>query len=216
MKAPLPLWSAFVLLPAVLGAPASAEPAGPPLENGWYVDRGACPFEGCIYREWTVRQDTVLYDAPRGVIPVGTARGGQLVEGLTGIVYTIPIPVDVTHPILVNGPDAFVSETTHVLSRLSVGDRFYLLTYAGEGFNVAWIAGALDSLDIGALRDLGHVPGVDHFRSCTTPSNQCWWQIPEEHLRRQSEWWAEIRLPGGTTGWTNEVEHFGNIDQFGH
>lgn len=208
--------TAFAAMALAVGVPASAtEPSGPPLEDGWYVDHGACPFEGCVYRDWTVRQDTVLYDAPRGSRPVGTARAGSPVEAQTGIVYTIPIPVDVAHPISLDGPDAFVSETSHLLDRLAVGDRFFLLTYEGELFNLVWIDGHLDSLDIGAMRDASRGLDVEHFRSCDPPSNQCWWRIPEERLQRQSEWWVQIRLADDTIGWTDETANFGNMRQQG-
>lgn len=207
--------SAPVLLLAILVAPARAETVSPPLEDGWYVERGACPFERCIYREWTVNEDTILFDAPRSATIVGNARNGQSVEGRTGNVYSIPIPVDVIHPISLEGPDAFVSETTHILRELSVGDRFFLLTYKGELFNLVWIDGRFDNLEIGQMRDLSKGYGVDHFQSCATPSYQCWWQIPQDRLNRQSEWWVEIRLPDGTIGWTNEVNHFGNKRQDG-
>ncbi len=31
-----------------------------------YEEKGTCPFEGCVYREWTAKQDISLFDRPNG------------------------------------------------------------------------------------------------------------------------------------------------------
>ena len=47
----------FLLCCLILAAAARAQTRPP--RN--YEDRGACPFECCTYREWSVEEDTVLY-----------------------------------------------------------------------------------------------------------------------------------------------------------
>lgn len=53
------------------------------------VGPGACPFECCTYREWSVKADTTLVAHPDRRAPaVGKACKGSRVQGLTGIVIT--------------------------------------------------------------------------------------------------------------------------------
>lgn len=42
-------------------AGACASSSGPPALRLPFEDHGACPFECCTYREWTVEEPTVLY-----------------------------------------------------------------------------------------------------------------------------------------------------------
>jgi len=52
-----------------------------------FVDKGACPFECCTYREWTVSKDTDLFDSVDGKKKVGVAKKGSKVTGVTGEVH---------------------------------------------------------------------------------------------------------------------------------
>lgn len=47
-----------------------------------FVDKGACSFECCTYRPWTVDADTHLYDRPGGK-KVGMVKKGECVTGVT-------------------------------------------------------------------------------------------------------------------------------------
>lgn len=194
----------------VPSAPARA--AGPPLENGWYVDKDVCPFEGCTYRDWTVKADTVLYDKPWGDKPVGTAAVGDAVYGLTGIVYTKPIPINVAFPAkqaaILPGPEPVTLD-------LVPGQTIYLLTYRGEGMFLAWYESQKLSFEpagtmLTTLPDIGW--GVT---SCREPEALCWWQVRVGQQRYDSVWWAQVMLPGGASGWTRELNNFGNIDALG-
>lgn len=85
-----------------------------------FIDKGACPFECCTYREWTVKKDTLLYDQVDGKKVVGKAIKGTRVTGVTGEVHTITRKV-----------------------KVSDGQELYLLTYQGEGFWKVWQDGAV-------------------------------------------------------------------------
>lgn len=200
----------FVLvLAAVAGAGRPAAADGPPLTDGWYVDEGACPFEGCTYRDWTVEADTVLYSRPWSARSAGTARAGGSVKGLTGIVYTRPVPIEVAHSI---DYETYEMNVGLVTLNLVPGQTIYLLTYQGESFYLAWFKGRLLSLEPSAgmmteLPDDGW--GVSN---CRPPTASCWWQVPPGRQRYESVWWAQIQLPDGTRGWTRQLRNFGNID----
>jgi len=89
---------------------ASGSPQAPPKV---FVDPGACPFECCTYRQWTVTSDTALYDRPEGTKPVSNVRKGETVVAIDGEVRVIPTPMRV---VFEHGD-------------FRVGDRVYLLTY---------------------------------------------------------------------------------------
>ena len=82
---------AVVLLAAVAGAADT-----PPVT---FIDRGACPFECCIYRTWQTRADTVAYARPdRGAPVVGRLKVGASVEAVTGEVHSRPVRFVVKKP----------------------------------------------------------------------------------------------------------------------
>src|ERR671927_1199670 len=55
-----------------------------------YEDRGACPFECCTYRAWTVKEDTAFYRTRSNKSArLFGARKGERVTGLTGVVVTL-------------------------------------------------------------------------------------------------------------------------------
>ena len=53
-----------------------------------YVDEGACPFECCTYREWTVRKSVTVFDRPNGRETAHLSKGERL-KALTGEVISI-------------------------------------------------------------------------------------------------------------------------------
>lgn len=87
-----------------------------------FIDKGACPFECCTYREWTVEKDTEIFDKINGTKKVGKAIKGAEVKGLTGEVHTVPMKI-----------------------KRKSGKEFFLLTYQGEGFWKIWQDGAVIS-----------------------------------------------------------------------
>src|ERR1700737_4566206 len=58
-----------------------------------HIDKGACPFECCTYREWVARTDVTLLDIPNGKKVVGQIKKGEKVLALTGEVHSVPLRV---------------------------------------------------------------------------------------------------------------------------
>jgi hypothetical protein len=98
-----------------------------------FVDAGACPFECCTYRQWTVHDSINLLDRPNGTRVVGSARRGETVQGLTGEVISTPVAVKADRQI----PDTAIKP----------GDIFYVLHYEGEGDWKIWFRGKTESVD---------------------------------------------------------------------
>ncbi len=175
---------------------------GPPVDDaGYFVDRGACPFECCGYGKWSVRADTPLRAGPNQGSIVGVAKKGVSVESVTGNVYTRPVPLDVVHDHTGANPK----------TKFKAGDRLYVLTYLGVGFTRAWFEGQFLELEVVYMADRN----MDRFRVCTAPSTDCWWSVDRAYRLRDHVWWVRLRLPDGTEGWTDDVENFRGQDGCG-
>ena len=54
-----------------------------------YLDWKACPFEGCVYRQWTANAAVTAYDTWKPERqPVATLSKGEKVNGVTGVATT--------------------------------------------------------------------------------------------------------------------------------
>ena len=151
---------------------ACAQPALP------YVDWKACPFEGCAYREWTARKAVTVYDTwkstRRTMIEVAA---GEHVTGITGLVITFqPVRIRMDRDL----PE----------HQLKLGDTILTYTYRGEGFSAVWFHGAFHSeFDISFARwPDGQGCGGAHCAATYLDLGK-------------KEWWAEVRLRSGRTGW---------------
>jgi hypothetical protein len=190
------VYGLLALTVLVGGAQMAAQrvpPAGPPVP---FEDIGACPFEGCVYRDWiangpvTVRADR-RPDAPI----VFTLKKGDHVQAITGIVVTVK-------PGRVQFRKAADLVTTAGRLHVEPGETLYLLTYHGEGVTTAWFKGRLyDEVD--AQEFINGLCGTKLICNGT---------IVE---KPQAVWWIRLRTMGRLTGWTNESEKFDNKDRFG-
>jgi hypothetical protein len=93
-----------------------------------FADKGACPFECCTYRQWTVKKPTAVHSLMSDDSPIAFRLGSRdKVRGLTGTVIT---------------EKAGIAQALKSIEqdgvRLRAGDRIYLLTNLGEGFMKAW------------------------------------------------------------------------------
>jgi hypothetical protein len=115
--------SLFLLI-ACLSSDAAAQD-GPPVP---FADKGACPFECCTYRQWTVKKPTPIHSLMSDGSSIAfRLRTGEKVRGLTGTVIT---------------EKAGIAQALKSIEqdgvRLRAGDRIYLLTNLGEGFMKGW------------------------------------------------------------------------------
>lgn len=172
---------------------SSEEPESPPESEAApnfdpkqiYVDKGACPFECCTYREWAVVADTTLFDTPNGSVVVGEVNKGEKIQALTGEVHIVPTPFDVVYD----------------TKRFKVGDRAYLLTYLGEGFQKIWSKGSI------TVEEVWFLDNAD--KGCKKPTSECWGRLQGE---QKSTWWVKIRMKNGKIGWTKQTENFNGQD----
>jgi hypothetical protein len=147
-----------------------------------YVAIGACPFECCTYRTWTVNEDVTLVDREHGTKVVGVARKGASVEGITGNLSVSPIPAGV----LVDEPP------------LKAGDLFFILDYTGEGLYRYWFNGKVADDEVGQWDE-----------GC---KDECPVVFLEPLKPGHMDWWVKVRMKDGVVGWTNKTERFDHMD----
>jgi hypothetical protein len=161
-----------------------------------FEDPGACPFEGCVYREWTAKSVVDVLTERRKHTKVAFAlEPGEKVTALTGVVITLKAG-------RAQFRESRTLKTDAGLVRIDPGETLYLLTYAGEGYTKAWLRGKLYS----------GVDTVDFFNAvCDTQPDPCAGRIVEKAV---AEWWVQVRNRRGLVGWTNEPEQFDGKDAF--
>ena len=158
--------------------PAPGDPRRPPEP---YVDRGVCPFECCVYREWLALAPIRAYARERDTAAVAfTLAGGERFQALTGNVHLDPPGVAVVRRPVTwrEGPDS--------IGRFEPGDTLYVLSYLGEDHYRLWHRGRI----------------VEFYRLWPYPGERPTAE-PEGVLLREprEDWWAQVRNAAGQTGW---------------
>jgi hypothetical protein len=134
-----------------------------------YIDKGACPFECCTYRNWTASQGIALVDQPNGKKIVARIHKGEKVQALTGEVHCIPLRVVAVQ----DDPDAGVKR----------GEVIYILHYTGEGYWKVWHNGRLVEID--NFSDKGPYPQHTWCVKVKTTSGVVGWTISHGNFSNQ-------------------------------
>ena len=176
----------MLLFGCAVGINAQA-PVTPPVP---FEDIGACPFEGCVYRDWTARAPVqVLAARSSDASAAFQVRAGEHVTAVTGVVVTVRagrVQFDVPQRL---------TTSAGVLEVLP-GQTLYLLTYQGEGFTTAWFKGTV-------YRDVDTSSFMNGV--CEKAPTRCSGRVLEQS---RTEWWVQVRNKAGQTGWTRESEKF--------
>ena len=162
-----------------------------------FEDVGACPFEGCVYREWVANRPVDVRIERRTTAPIMFhVKAGEKVTALTGVVVTLKAGrVQFREPQDLGASDGPI----HIVP----GQTLYLLTYQGEGYTKAWFNGRL-------YRD---VDTATFFNGvCDVDPSRCPGKIIE---RSQTVWWVQVRNAEGRSGWTHQPEKFNGKDALG-
>ena len=185
--------SACFLLLAILISSSVAIGAPQKQPPKRYVDKGACPFECCTYRDWTTEKTTVVYERPnRNSGMVGRFKAGSKVVGLTGRVVTTT-------------PGKFVVIKKY--GKYKPGDLLWIYTPLGEGFYKVWFKGKMYDQGLDVISG----PFEESIPPCE--SNAACWGKLERKLK--VTWWVKVRSKDGLVGWTHRPENFGNKDACG-
>jgi len=177
-----------------LAQPQSTSVQGPPVP---VEDQGACPCEGCVYREWIAKETVSVRTERRKDAPVAfTVRESEKVTALTGVVISVK-------PGQVQFREGTTLSTSSGPLRVEPGETLYLPTYQGEGFTKAWFKGQ-------TYRDLDATSFLNGV--CEVQPSRCTGKVVENS---QTEWWVQIRNGFGDIGWTDEHQKFAGKDALG-
>jgi hypothetical protein len=174
-----------------------AQPALP------YLDWKACPFEGCVYGEWTARKSVTVYDtwkSPRR--PVAKLSPGDRVKAETGLVITYR-------------PGVIRIARDVPAQHLKRGETILTYAYRGEGVYAAFVRGRYEPefeippakwppVPSACKQDgscaIGRTP--ECFLQCVGGPGCTGDDCPATFLTLgKKEWWARITLPGSRPAW---------------
>ena len=177
---------------ALIACGRTTRQAGPPIP---YDEDGACPFQCCTYREWSVDWDTDLRSDRHDEAPVVFhAALNDTVQALTGVVTTTKVGrASASRPITIGANHQVVP----------AGETIYLLRNVGGGDWKIWFNGVVDRQ---------YIPSQGYCTGDRQSSDECAITITEQP---EIVWWAKVQNSRGQEGWTREIEHFGNIDACG-
>ncbi len=188
---------AKIVCPSLLFATSvySGQTPRPPVN---YADFGACPFECCTYRRWSVVKDTVLYKSRSENSGVAfRVRKGEHVIGLTGVVITLKLGKAVVRKATTIGMDKRKT-------KVKPGDVLYLLHYEGEGIYKVWFNGGIYENEMPTSPDL----------ISKTPAGK-----KQENIEVLNEpetvWWVKVKNSRNQIGWSKQDQNFGDMDACG-
>lgn len=154
-----------------------------------YADYGACPFECCTYRRWSVVKDTVLYkERSEKSGEAFHVRKGEHVTGLTGVVITLK-------PGKASVRKATTIGTGRRKTQVKPGDVLYLLHYEGEGIYKIWFRGGIYENEVSSAADVN-----GKIQLLNEPDNV---------------WWVKVKNSRNQTGWSKQDKNFGDMDACG-
>lgn len=183
------------LLQAANGPASGVVSRPPPLP---YADQGACPFECCTYRKWTVLKPFTLHERPDDESNIVSRHPGDgTVEASTGVVITrVAAEIRILKKMRLGNEQG--TDTPGGLE-LEPGEIVYALHYLGEGYSLFWVRGKL--LEAGEIDP-----------RLVANAEQTEYRVITEF---EYEWWARIVAADGKAGWALVREQFGNMDACG-
>lgn len=161
-------------------------------ETDVYVDKGACPGEGCEYCAlYVAKSDVAVYEDPSTESKqLGEIPANDTFISKRGEVHTVPTRFEVHRQ-----HDGIKPE-----------DEVLALTYLGEGYYRIFLNGEL------TRADLGFSPwGGSGGKTCNNP-RFCWGQLENE---LEFTWWMWVIAESSLEGWVIADGSMRQIDDRG-
>lgn len=151
------------------------------------VDLNSCPFEGCQFGKWTATDKVTVYSTwESGRKPTATLEKGDEVTALTGVN-------------LVLEPGKGIFDRDVPMYGAVKGDTAYMYRNCGEGEADLWVHGRfIPCADL----DFSWQEGEGCQKNC----DGRWLSLPK------SEWWVQVRMKNGATGWVLVKGNFDGTD----
>jgi hypothetical protein len=173
---------AFISTALIFSLGCNAQKA-PEVSKEVYIDKEACPYEGCFYGFWRADEDFPLYEEINSDKIIGYAKKDTNIKALTGEVHTLPDIIE------------FKSDFKPLADRpYKPNTQIEVLTYEGEGVFKAKYQGKM--ID-------------DDFIYCAVSGDGCgkaFARTTSVIQRGERTWWIKIQLKDNTIGWAKETQ----------
>jgi hypothetical protein len=151
------------------------------------TDLNSCPFEGCQFGKWSATTRVVVYSTwESSRKPIATLSKADQVTALTGV-----------NIVLQAGQGIFDRDVPHYGAKKS--DTVYMYSNCGEGAVDIWVHGRFIKC---ADLEFSWQPEYGCQKNC----DGRWLSLAK------SEWWVQVRLKDGTTGWVVVAGNFDGTD----
>ena len=155
-----------------------------------FFDWNACPFEGCVYRNWTAESAVDVFDTWKpNRTRIATISAKAVVTAVSGVVIT-------------NKPGVIRMDKDRPEDNLQRGDTIFTYTYIGEGFSIVWFKGRLyREYDISFAKwPDGSGCGGTHCAATYVDLGK-------------KVWWAKVKTKSGIVGWVDMTKsEFSGVD----
>lgn len=146
------------------------------------VRKNVCPFECCVYRDWTAIGEIPVYAAEGDTTVVAfTLSDGQSFIAIEGNVHLERL-----------GQVAFhraVTDTVYDTYHYEPGDTLVVLDYVGEGFFTAWLGGQMTEVEAFWMFEDPDEGGTGEGAPWTVIAE------PDPH------WWVRVQTKDDRNGW---------------
>lgn len=144
-----------------------------------YIQRNICPFECCQYGEWIVKTALSVYkkEGDTSAI-VFKIKPGEKVTALRGNVHIVKLGI-----LVVKKPFNLKNKSSKTI--FTKGDKFYVLSYGGEGYYDLWHKGK--GLDI----DLNDSDQIWANSELVQPPRMIWWVLIKNNEGKQG--WLRLK-----------------------
>ena len=146
------------------------------------VRKNVCPFECCVYREWTAIGEIPVYAAEGDTTVVAfTMSDGEPFTAIEGNVHLDRLGLVAVH--------RSVTDTIYDTYHYESGDTLVVLDYLGEGFFTAWLSGRMLEVE-----GFWMFEDPDEHETDNGPA----WTVvaePDPH------WWVRVQTVDDRNGW---------------
>ncbi len=151
------------------------------------VRKNVCPFECCVYREWTAIGEIPVYAAEGDTTIVAfTMSDGELFTAIEGNVHLDRLGLVAVHHT--------VTDTIYDTYHYESGDTLVVLDYVGEGFFTAWLSGRMLEVEAFWMFEDPDEHGTDDDPGTDGPA---WTVVAEPN----PHWWVRVQTADDRNGW---------------
>lgn len=167
----------------------------PGFNTEFYSESGVCPFEGCMFGEWSTKKEVTMYSEPEIKTEIGQIPKSSKFEALDDKINIVPGIAYKTEEL------PSIGYTESITDEFSYDEPIYILHYVGEGFNKVYHQGEFNYLQFPRDKEI-----YDTFQQ-----NYDWLRI--ERYPKDFEWWVKVKFED-KMGWILVDQNVQPLDRF--